>query len=125
MNERSIALIKWARQIMYYRNHKRTTILSTFCLCMTGLHLYAQDSLGVPINKDCQTKDVTEYLRLWFHMKPKDSQKESAFFIAPVVGSTPSTGFLVGLAVQGAFKLPSASLSSFQANVQYTAKKQF
>ncbi|MFL5741943.1 MAG: BamA/TamA family outer membrane protein [Flavisolibacter sp.] len=110
---------------MHTKSQIRIPAITTIILCMIVIQVNGQDAVDSTLNKDCQTKDVTDYLRQWFHMKPKTTQKESSFFIAPVVGSTPSTGVVVGIALQSAFKLPSASLSAFQANVQYTMKKQF
>src|SRR5206468_8683669 len=110
---------------MRNRNQIRIPVITAIILCMNVFQLHAQEVVDSSSNKDSETKDVTDYLRQWFHMKPKTTQKESSFFIAPVVGSTPSTGVVVGIAMQSAFKLPAASLSAFQANVQYTMKKQF
>jgi outer membrane protein assembly factor BamA len=92
----------------------------------------AQDTISAKLKADtvaqgqtCETLDATDYIRKWFHLKKKTTEKTSSFFIAPVFGSTPSTGFLFGIALSGAFQLPESNMSAFQANVQYTAKKQF
>src|SRR5215831_7328641 len=72
----------------------------------------------------CHKKDLTDWIRQWFHMQPKTKPKNSAFFIAPVFGSTPSTGGIFGVTAQTAFYMPESKLSAFQANIQYTTKNQ-
>ena len=37
-------------------------------------------------------KDLIDYVRQWLKWKPKTDDNKSSFFIAPVFGSTPSTG---------------------------------
>ena len=80
---------------------------------------------SIPQKQECRTLDATDYIRKWFKLKPKTNQNSSSFFIAPIIGSTPSTGFLFGVSMQGAFQLPESKMSAIQATVQYTAKKQF
>src|SRR4030095_16565493 len=57
-------------------------------------------------------------------MKKLKKFKSASIFIAPVFGSSPSTGFLYGLTFQGAFQLPNCKMSAFQSGIQYTVKKQ-
>ena len=73
----------------------------------------------------CEQKDMSDYLRQWFKMEPRAQNKTSSIFLVPVVGSTPSTGVLVGVTLQTAFQLPESKMSAFQATVQYTFNKQF
>ena len=67
------------------------------------LWVKAQDSTAAGPHGDsvanCYTMDATDYIRKWFHLKNKPSENASSFFIAPVFGSTPSTGFLFGIAL--------------------------
>src|SRR5436190_11128150 len=98
-----IARIKW--------------LLTLLSVLMLG-HAYTQDTTLVVSNTDsipqkdsCEVKDATDYVRKWLKLKPKE-QKPSSFFIAPVIGSTPSTGFLFGVALQGAFQLPNSKMSA-------------
>lgn len=85
------------------------------------------DSLTLPADSTgrCRTKDVTDYVRQWLHLKGKKQEKKSSIFLAPVFGSSPSTGFVYGATLQGAFELAGSNFSTFQANVQSTTKKQF
>src|SRR5690349_17546329 len=87
----------------------------------------AQDSTIVlqtaPENPPCQTKDMTDYVRKWFGLKEKPEKNTSIFF-APILGSTPSTGFIYGATIQGAFQMPECKLSAFQAVATYSSKKQ-
>ena len=75
---------------------KLTILLSV--VCMTA-RTTAQDTA---IKKPCQPKDLVDYVRQLFKIKPKATEKNSSFFIAPVFGSTPSTGFVYGITMQGA-----------------------
>jgi outer membrane protein assembly factor BamA len=112
-----------------------TSFISIFCACFlllstNTLHAQASDSTALPTDslfkkKPCEIKDASEYLREWLKMKPKANTKNSSMFFAPFVGSSPSTGFVVGATIQSAFQLPASSISAFQANISYTAKKQF
>lgn len=101
-------------------------------LCLTAVKAGAQNvdparvAADSPVQKTaCEPQDVTDYIKRWFHLKAKKKEKTSSIFLAPVFGSTPSTGFVYGVTVQGAFQLPASKLSAFQANVQSTTKKQF
>jgi outer membrane protein assembly factor BamA len=77
------------------------------------------------IKGPCEVKDATDYIKQWLHIKKKNTQKNTAIFAAPVLGSTPSTGFIYGLTLQGTFKLPKSNISAFQSNIQFTSKQQF
>jgi len=108
------------------------TAKSVLISCILSLQAWGQDgSIGVKsvdsllAGNECETKDATDYIRQWFHREPKTKMGTSSFFIAPVVGSSPSTGFVVGVTLQAAFQLPESKLSAFQGNVQYTSKRQF
>lgn len=92
------------------------------CIAIMG-RTQEKDSVGQA--KVCAPKDMIDYFRQWLKKKPKESTKTSSIFIAPVFGSTPSTGFIMGATIQGAFQLPESNISAFQANVQYTTKNQF
>jgi outer membrane protein assembly factor BamA len=96
----------------------------------SGLYAQSVDSVRqqtdtAMLQKTCEPKDLVDYIRQWFNMKGPKKEKNSSIFIAPVFGSTPSTGFVYGVTVQGAFQMPESRISAFQANVQYTTKNQF
>src|SRR5215203_275263 len=84
--------------------------------------VFKVDSIAQP--KACETLDATDYVRKWLHIKKTKAEKSSSFFVAPILGSTPSTGFLFGFTLQSAFQLPESNMSAFQATVNYTTKKQ-
>jgi hypothetical protein len=108
---------------MFTRDKRRKFAVPFFLLFILAGKIHAQDT-AIVITDPCKTKDLVDYFRQWLKIKPKATEKNSSIFIAPVFGSTPSTGFVFGVTVQGAFQLPESKLSAFQANVQYTAKKQ-
>jgi outer membrane protein assembly factor BamA len=99
---------------------------TTICLCfmiLMSTAVAAQDSTNK--EKPCEPKDLVDYARDLFNLKKKTKEKNSSFFIAPVFGSTPSTGFVYGITFQGAFELSNCKMSAFQSNIQYTTKQQF
>jgi outer membrane protein assembly factor BamA len=90
----------------------------------------AQDKDTMQQKKECEPVDVGDILKRMLHaihinIKEKKKEKTSAIFLAPVLGSSPSAGFIYGVTFQGAFQLPQSKLSAFAANIQYTTKKQF
>ncbi len=100
----------------YYRLKK----IMLSCMLFFSANLLAQDA----IDSSCRVMDAKDFIQKWFHRPPKSKPSGSSFLITPVIGSTPSTGFLVGLALQGAAQFPGSNMSAFQAGIQYTAKKQ-
>ncbi len=100
---------------------RKIIIVAVWCLTIQGL--YAQERKGTT-GAGCEDKDLVDWIRQWFHLHKKEKTSNSAFFIAPVFGSTPSNGFIIGATFQSAFKLTGSNLSAFQANIQFTSKKQ-
>jgi hypothetical protein len=103
--------------------------MKLFILLCLYLLVYS-DGLGqntdtLSLSDSCETKDATDYVRNWFNIKPKKKEKTSSIFLAPIIGSTPSTGFVFGVTLQGAFQLPGSKISAFQSVISYTTKQQF
>ncbi|GAO41113.1 hypothetical protein FPE01S_01_01250 [Flavihumibacter petaseus NBRC 106054] len=73
---------------------------------------------------NCREMDLIDWIRKWFKITKPQKEKNSAFFIAPVFGSTPSNGFIFGATFQSAFRMKNSNLSAFQTNIQYTSKNQ-
>lgn len=103
----------------------RGPLISLFMICFASFIGQAQEMDTLKKDSVCEPKDMVDYIRQWFHIKAKEKKRTSSIFLAPVFGSSPSTGFVIGATVQGAFQLPGSRLSAFQSNVQYTTKKQF
>jgi hypothetical protein len=71
---------------------------------------YAQDTTRMVSNADsipqqdsCVVKDATEYVRKWAEIKTERQSKAVIILYSAVIGSTPSTGFLFGVALQALF----------------------
>jgi hypothetical protein len=107
----------------------RTFLCGSEKLIVSVIVLFIQISGNAQITDStkgpCEVKDATDYIKQWLHIKKKNTQKNTAIFAAPVLGSTPSTGFIYGLTLQGTFKLPESNISAFQSNIQFTSKQQF
>lgn len=99
------------------KTHAKTTIFLLILLLRCYVYAYA--------NADtCAPKDLSDVARSLFHITKEKKEKSSAIFVAPVLNSSPTNGFVFGITGQGAFKSPGSRVSAFQCNIQYTTKKQ-
>ncbi|WP_254164512.1 BamA/TamA family outer membrane protein [Chryseosolibacter histidini] len=57
---------------------------------------------------------------------PKAGDNTGSFFLIPIIGSSPATGFMVGVGLQYGFKMPGAGtrFSMVSGSVQFTSKNQ-
>src|SRR5262245_50192724 len=81
----------------------RAQFLFTFC----ALYIYAQFTFAQESSdtSQCPTKDISDLIRKNKPGKQK-AQKNYFIFVTPVIGSSPATGFIFGLAGQITFKGP-------------------
>ncbi len=104
----------------------KATIPSLLLACF--FLLFIEKSYSQKDQKDtipCPVKDFKDILRGKDTLKIK-ATKNNYLLITPVVGSSPATGFILGIAGQYTFKgpKPEDKYSIVNANAQYTTKNQ-
>jgi len=104
--------------------------LITGCLVIfliLPLSTYSQDTVNLPADSACVQKDIGDIIRGALGKAPKSkSSQAGSLILLPVIGSNPSTGFMVGVGGQYAFRMPeSTRYSLLSGSLQYTTKNQF
>jgi hypothetical protein len=89
--------------------------------------IFSQDATPLPADSTCVQQDISDVIRHALNKPPKvKSAQEGSLILLPIVGSNPSTGFMVGIGGQYAFRMPeSTRYSLISGSVQYTTKNQF
>lgn len=98
------------------------------CILVIPGMSFAQDSLSTSIDSICTQKDVVDDIRKALKKPPRDIQEnKGSLILLPIIGSNPSTGFMVGIGGQYAFKASSdsTSFSLFSGSIQATTKNQY
>jgi len=107
----------------------RPMAISLFLLVMPAARLAAQTQVPAPAPQD-EEIDVTDLIRVWRHKEaapPSIEPGHKMIVAAPIIGSNPSAGFLVGVAAQMAVYRgdPSTTrISSGIASLSISTKKQ-
>jgi len=99
------------------------SVITFGALCICVEFTFAQKSSDTTL---CPTKDLGDLIRKNKPGKKEKPPKNYFIFATPVIGSSPATGFILGLAGQITFKGPEADdkYSIINANAQYTTKNQ-
>lgn len=88
---------------------------------------HSQETMPDTANTTCVQRDLPDVLRDAFHKHPKEAaDSKGSILLIPIIGSNPSTGFMVGLGGQYAFKRPGeyTKYSMLSGSVQLTTKDQ-
>lgn len=115
-------------------NHRLTNYIQTgiitcclVVLLVSPFKIYSQDSTALPADSACIQQDLSDVIRHALHKPPKvKSEQAGSLILLPIIGSNPSTGFMVGIGGQYAFRMPeSTRYSLISGSVQYTTQNQF
>src|SRR5262245_2989226 len=90
------------RHVVCLNAPMRRAVTMLLLILMPAAHLAAQ---AEQTSMSDDETDVSDVLRAWRHKEPKVDRdpREKMFVAAPIIGSNPSAGFLLGAAAQMAF----------------------
>lgn len=101
----------------------RSLILTVASLFLLQQWMFAQEEKDTT---RCETKDISDIIRGSKQSAKVKLPKNYFIFLTPVIGSSPATGFIIGVAGQITFKgtHPDDKYSLVNANAQYTTRNQ-